>query len=369
MGCWNGTCAVTNLHIRAGQEVAVFMLLENKNKRSFCYSNAAYDICPIPFYGEYNDYGAVENCNGFGLNIVVDAIRNQLYEFGQGPNSAHDNPVNRKDFNIDVLFDADHEGRLGVQQGYVWDDESYDISSLEKMRDESGLTASQEFELDRLANKIKKVDTFRQVTHVIIHGDVFKSITEKWFVEQYVGDSKGNKGYENNYIHVYLKDIIDSIPEYIERQKKAAEAVKGDNPATKLMARMMRRHGVDDYNDPNLAAKWLAGVGRGGEGNTFGLINASESINDYVEAENWDGLASFTEELLIGVWVNTFMEYNRKIWTKQCGAGSQNSEADGYILLADTVKEILAAERTEYGYDDEDDEEIVTEINLTVEQK
>ena len=35
MGSWNGTCAVSNMHIHSGQEVAVFMLLEIKEKKSF----------------------------------------------------------------------------------------------------------------------------------------------------------------------------------------------------------------------------------------------------------------------------------------------------------------------------------------------
>jgi hypothetical protein len=83
MGCWNGTCAVSNLHVTAGQDVIVFLLLKNNEHRSFCYGNALYDICPIPFYGKYNDYGAVEDCTGFGLNIVVEALRERLYEPGR----------------------------------------------------------------------------------------------------------------------------------------------------------------------------------------------------------------------------------------------------------------------------------------------
>ena len=63
MGSWNATCAVSNLHITAGQDVVVFMLLKNNREKTFCYGNALYDVCPVAFYGKYNDYGAVEHCH------------------------------------------------------------------------------------------------------------------------------------------------------------------------------------------------------------------------------------------------------------------------------------------------------------------
>jgi len=346
MGSWNGTCAVSNLHVTAGTPVTVFMLLENKETKSFCYGNALYDLCPIPFYGKYNDYGAVEDCNGFGMNIVVEAIRGRIYEFGQGPNSCHDTVVNKDNFGIDMLFEADHEDRLGIQELRSWNTDQYQQGALERLRQENGLTDSQQFELDRLAAKIKQIDTFRRVTHVIIHGGVFKNIIEKWYIEDYVGDSKGNKGYNNNYIHLYFKDLVDSIPEYIDKKKKEVEeAKKEDDPR---LAGMMRRISWrDDWNSPNLATKWI-GSFDSGESSGYGLIRIKENINDYIDAEDWDGLTSFIKEILTTAWVNSFMRYTRKVWTKQSGMGSQAQEADGYILLANTVLDILKAEKDEY---------------------
>lgn len=127
MGNWNHTCAVSNLHITAGQKVVVFMLLKNKNDRTFCHGNALYDVCPIPFYGEYDDYGSVENCHGFGLNIVIEAIRNRLYRFGQGPNQYHDCEVNKDNFNIEKMFEADHEDRLGIEHLSTWDIDAHQL--------------------------------------------------------------------------------------------------------------------------------------------------------------------------------------------------------------------------------------------------
>jgi hypothetical protein len=345
MGCWNGTCAVSNLHVTAGQKVAVFLLLENKDKRSFCYGNAMYDLCPIPFYGEYNDYGAVENCHGFGMNIVLEALRERLYEFGQGPNSAHDDTVNKGNLTIETLFDADHEDRLGIQETSNWNNDEYDLRELEKQRLGEGLTDSQQFELDRLANKIKQVDTFRRVTHVIIHGDVFDDIMNKWYVEEYIGDGKGTHGYNKNYIRIYFRDIKASVDEYISEKKKVAEELKTiEDPTLKWSFKRLGRS--DGWNSPNLATKWLNGFSRGSS-MEFGLVRVEEIIEEYTDAEDWDNLASFAVEALTGLWVNAFMSNIRKAWAQTPGKGSQNSDELGYRVLIESMASVLDAEKAE----------------------
>ena len=367
MGCWNGTCAISNLHVTAGQDVAVFMLAKQKNSdNSFCYSNALYDVCPVPFYGKYNDYGGVEECHGFGLDIVVEAIREQLYEFGQGPNEYHDIEVNKATFDIEQLFEADHEGRLGIEDNRNWSSEEYDLRELERKRDsDDGLTASQRFELDRLANKIKKVDAFRQVTHVIIHGDIFRAIMNEWYIEEFVGEGKGTHGYDNNYTQTYFKDIVDSIPEYVRRVREYEKGSIGGNGA--FMAAWGRRS-IFEWNDPCLAGRWMRTFINGGESSPWGIIDVNDYINekilDSIDDSKWEVLASFAKEVLTAAWVNSFMSYTRKLWSKQSGSGSQNSDPDGYIVLSKAVLGVLATERAEqeeYEREDEEDEEEVND--------
>ena len=355
MGCWNGTCAVSNLHITAGTPVTVFLLLEQRGSKSFCYSNALNDLCPVPFYGEYNDYGAVENCHGFGLNMVVDALRDQLYEFGEGPNSSHDMSVNKDNFNIEMLFEADHEDRLGIQETYRWDGEEYDRRELEKMRLEEGLSPAQAFELDRLANKIKKVDTFRRVTHVIVHGAVFHDIMHKWYIEDYVGDSKGDKGYQNNYRHIYFQDILNDLPAYIQSLKSNKEEL--DNTADpKLRMAIMRLSRSNNFDNPNLAAKWMGNIDRS-ESMKYGIVHAEEVIEEYKGKDDWAGLASFMTEVLTTLWMNAFMGHTRKLWSKQSGSGSQNSDHLAYRVLTQSMNDIMDVEQAELDEINAEDEE------------
>lgn len=367
MGSWNSTCAVSNLHVTAGEEVVVFMLLENKESRTFCYGNALFDVCPVPFYGKYNDYGAVEDCHGLGLNIVIEAIREKLYKFGQGPNSVHDCEVNKENFDIDMLFEADHQDRLGVEHFDRWSKDEYELNVLEQKKDSEGLTDAQQFELDRLASKIKKVDNFRRVTHVIIHGKVFKAITEKWYIEDYVGDGKGDKGHGNNYRHLYFKDMLDSIPEYMRRTREhyekaqaeidaMSEADKASSAAFRRIMRSMRSE-IFEWNDPCMAGQWMEYFRRDSS-SVWGLISVHEFVNGYIEAKDWTGLESFVKEVLTAAWVNSFMSHTRKIWTKQTGAGSQNSEHLGYQVLAESVLDILKEEKAKYDYDMGEDDQM-----------
>lgn len=367
MGSWNHTCAVSNLHIGAGQEVTVFLLLKNHNTTdgSFCYGNALYDVVPLPFYGKYDDYGGVEDCHGFGLPIIIETLKKRLYKFGQGPNSCHDCEVTPENFDVEKLFEADHESRLGIQDPKRWNGDEYDLRELEKMRGEKGLTDSQQFELDRLAAKIKKVDSFRQVTHVVIHGDIAKAIMEKWYIEDYVGDGKGTFGYGNNYNHIYFKDLISFIPEFVQGKKDKKEqflreaAAAGDDPERRIrLYRTLSKYDREDWNSPNLAARWMGYFDSGVSGNVYGLIDVKEYVENYVEADDWNGLADFTKEILTASWINSFMVHTRKIWVKQSGQGSQNSEPLGYQVLAQAMLDILAEEQAEYNRDMGDDDQM-----------
>jgi hypothetical protein len=82
----------------------------------------------------------------------------------------------------------------------------------------------------------------------------------------------------------------------------------------------------------------------------------SEIVEDLTDKEDWDTLAKVVREALVGMWVNSFMSYTRKLWSKQSGSGSQNDEPLGYKLLANTVLNILEEERLEHEDAEEWDE-------------
>lgn len=359
MGCWNDTCAISNLHVGYGADVVVLMLLENRERKEFVYSNALYDVCPIPFYGKYDDYGGVDDCHGYGLNIVVEAIKSRLYEFGQGPNSLHDCVVNKSIFDVSLMFEADQKGRLGIEEAGRFNGDEYDLRALRGMDKKEELTPSQLFELDRLANKLKKVDSFRQVTHVVIRKDVVDGIMENWYYEEYVGKEEGNKGYNNSYKHIYFKDVIASIPEYINRVKVDHEESKSKGKISRLYGRKLFL-----YNDSCYAGVYMESFNRDST-MSFGLVYMSELINGLIDNEKWDELAVLAKEALTVYWLNMFMSHSRKLWSKQTTSGGQSSDGLPYEVLSNVILKVLAEERKEYG---DDDENVMDEDDIDVDE-
>ena len=74
MGCFNVTCAITNLPIQYGEKVQLFILryvgLGNDGGGS-CYSADIWSPICDPIEGTYNDYGNIEN-------IIINDITKKL---------------------------------------------------------------------------------------------------------------------------------------------------------------------------------------------------------------------------------------------------------------------------------------------------
>ena len=59
MGCWNGSCFLTNLPIMHGEDVRVFILHNQHPNYGNRYCNPTDCYCPLAFSfkGKYNDMG------------------------------------------------------------------------------------------------------------------------------------------------------------------------------------------------------------------------------------------------------------------------------------------------------------------------
>jgi hypothetical protein len=65
MGCWNGTCLISNLPIYSGDEVVFFTLKRKRDVKAVegghYETDDLYEPLLYPIVGEYNDYGSIEN--------------------------------------------------------------------------------------------------------------------------------------------------------------------------------------------------------------------------------------------------------------------------------------------------------------------
>lgn len=299
MGCWNGTCAISNLHIKSGEDVAVMMLGKAYNVHDFCYTTSLYHLVPIMFYGQYNDYGAVEKCHGVGVDMVVNALKNNLFEMEQGDNQYHDIPVKKETFNIEQMFEADHENRLGIN-----DPDHF----------------SQE--------------TFRRMTHIMIKQSVLDNLLEHHMNREYLGYDK--KSGTSQYRDVYFKDVVNDIPEYAKSMMKK---FKKDKYIT------LEAHGPKGLKS-NLAERFMGYMGVSSMRTV--LIRPFTLFNDMLKnGVKEQELCVIMEDMLKIVWLDTFMSATRKVWSKQSGEGSQRDDYDAYELLANTILKIVVEEKAE----------------------
>lgn len=66
MGCWNGTCGVSQIPILSGMKVKAYLILQSPYAEAIggagvCYTTAHFRPWFLPVNAEYNDYGSVEN--------------------------------------------------------------------------------------------------------------------------------------------------------------------------------------------------------------------------------------------------------------------------------------------------------------------
>lgn len=80
MGCWNETCAISQLPITYLQDVVCILLQKNADKvccDSSCYIDTYFRPYPIILYGKYDDYGCMEDITG-DVDLFYELIENQL---------------------------------------------------------------------------------------------------------------------------------------------------------------------------------------------------------------------------------------------------------------------------------------------------
>jgi hypothetical protein len=318
MGCWNKTCGLSNLHIHAGSPVYVFVL-EDKRDDSHCYTTSLYRPLLLPFTSEYNDYGGGENSSGLALNLILSAIQEDLDELDVGNNQYHDIAVKKKDFNEELFFEATHEDRLSVR------------------------------------------GTKLQFT--MFRKDIVDDILDNYKVEQYVGNGTGTTGWGKNYIIYGFNDIVADIPALImlmrEGSKEDQELVK-DLPADKrqrFMFRMMSFDRLHQYRDKNKAARYLAS-------DTYRysrLVDIKLVAGDMLAEGQTDKLIELLTEHLKAVYIDSFMHSARKTWIPGGHEGSQNTEPEAHLFLANAVIGALGREQTQW------DEENLSEEELTAE--
>lgn len=309
MGCWNKTCALSNLHINAGDPVYVFIMEQNPVGENHCYTTHLYRPILIPFYSEYDDYGRGENSSGVGLNIIINALKKQLIEMEVGENEYHDIEVKKDKFDEQLLFESIRENRLYIRNVYAG-----------------------------LKNQPENVP----VEFVMMRKDVVDKILEKFQFEEYTHvDGVFTKVF---YGFSDVLEDVNNILLYI--QKQVEEAEKDKDSVAALLMKFNRAYSMESMLKERGSKKSKL-LYYFDSHHYSGIVNIMLELYNFIENDQID----LARELLIdaykGAFIASFMERTRKSWIPQCGEGSQDTDLDGHKALAQTILEVIEEEEKE----------------------
>lgn len=317
MGCWNGTCGVSQIHIRAGEEVVVFPLA-SVPASDLCYTTGFWSPFALPFYGQYDDYGNAEETHGIGLKYLLT----ELHRVRLGDEEA--------EADVDVVgseeafWNGTHRRTLFIKGG------SYHPKA--------------------------------QIDKMMVKKSILDHLMENFQMESYDWD---NKTYESTYYYYTYHDLVKGIPAIADALLDVDSLFPNFNvlpePDRTAMKRMMMRHdylgGIcralnkdDDLkqSDPlyNRAASWLSHQPSHLRYGGF-AFNIDDVVSELVENADRDSLIAVLTDYMTMMFVDQLFMTTRKLWTPQGGAGSQSDEESGYRALAAAVTSVLDAEARE----------------------
>lgn len=294
MGSWNHTCALTNLPIFSGEKVYVMFLQESMSEiESECYPNKYWCLTPYMFTGTYDDYGSVEDCGGVLLDYVISSIKENLIELELGKNPCHAIAVKRENFDVDLLFNADREGRLFVKAN-----------------------PHMQVLCDNKSNL--------RLKHIVFRKSALESFLEKFSIDGY--QVKINRDYyRNKFLELGLNGSIKAAFSPMSGRYFQDTTEMGYSLAATDLYYFM-----DVFNDY---------IGK------YELDNSTTP-----NPEELKRFEAFVDSLSIIYALRTYKGYARELWSPVGGAGSQNGETDMQVMKAKLI--IAEAKKINKRWDD-----------------
>lgn len=322
MGCWNHTCALTNLPVFAGEPVYTFLLENYGAIDDRCYSGGAWGLYPFHFTGKYNDYGAVEYCEGKFLPYILSDIKESLVEFNLGSDKTHDIIVKKEDFDIDLLFDADHEGRLYVYR------ETYSRGQCEN-----------------------------RLSHIVIKKEVLDTILSDTSLKIWKPEVADMTPYQGLYTE--SKYHIDVGYEFIRlnfynmftgRRVKYLEIENQEDDANKPFRKLMLNHDLElTFNGPYPLGLYFQDFWM--REKVKDAMSLTTEIEDDVEAETL--ITELAHQVAVYYIMASLHESGRRSFQPTVGAGSQNEDTTFQTMLAKITLKIAEDIKTRRSYYEE----------------
>ena len=306
MGSWNETCGLSNLPIRCGDDDAVFVIM-GKAVGDGVYSTSFYKPISLPIFGEYADYGGIDN-------ITNPEIAQILYDnmVAMRENDLQDGNYKLYVSGIDDRTKEDEED--GEDDLYKYDSEKR-FQNVEDM-----LNC---IERGYLYIKWAYYDETHYVTQMMVHRSVYDAVISEW----------GSRiGYEDT---VCLRDRYRElfIKEKTTRQESINDIQSSDED-DKIKALLMAHLTIKD------GYSRIIRMFEGYEGSRNGLTYVCKQ---YLNSEN----DTLLEPLLDMLMIRGAFEAGRIAWRQCVGKGAQQEEYMIHKVIWDTAYALVVAQHKE----------------------
>ena len=300
MGCWNGTCGISQLAILSGEPCrVVFLRAQNDPDEGrgagFCHPTDVWTPVSLPILGKYNDYGAVDKYDPESVQVkqFFRWLGSRLMPQEKLDEFRNTAIVPSEITDVEQVQDLIHEQRERVR--------------VTDHHDQHSLRWAEEHKLH-----IPQVGNC--LGYVIIREDVYRGLADT-SLKTYRGEFS-------------RQSRLDALNKWLDSQcDSARDLAKLEGDHARLMARMLAltsQLGGHDLWSPNEDGPMQDFAQHLGE-----QLMAPEADIDALQAEVRAVLGDIADFLM----VSGLLHGLRKHWAPQSGAGSQDDGLDQQIAL------------------------------------
>ena len=300
MGCWYGTCGVTQLAIHAGDPVVVFLLAKAYDDKwaqnGHCYSTDYWSPFSLHIRGTYNDYGSLEGVDetDWDFRFTVDRIRRNL---------SKDVEIDKNNLTWEAISESIHEDQLALAVSKIF---------------------------TSVYPNLKK----QPIGTMAVHKRIFDAIVHNAALDTWSGRT------------ITLESLIEDGRKIITTLREKSKAIKSattkkdrDHAEFIFQLELERFQTIDRENN-------LAKIVISNEGSSYNIgreyisFISKKVIDDAPDEE----LETYIERLAEFYIFDLAMSRMRKTWMPQAGAGSQHDEIDLHNIVNAITKMILIGE-------------------------
>lgn len=327
MGSWNGTCGLTQLPIQQGDKVALFVLKRDRfpstSGGGFVYSYNQYSPICVPIFGEYDDYGGIENI--YKNEEVAYVHLMYLLEDGKMP---------------------------------------YNQKELERQKSIGPITDKKPQNLKQFINDFIERGVFEGIGFMMVHESVYQDVLKEMNSRKPYGRTVTKK-------QLLMEDLNKYLDESKRKQRLLQEAKEQLCLLKEKEERNPEEEKVYQQLDDVVFKAEMHDFGRHGDFNNR-MVGFYHSYDGHFELlQNLLHMAVFHddhdyhESLIDLIMFNHVMNFMRKMWTPQVGTGSGSKEYHLHKVLAYSIiefeKEKFDQLNREHHYTEEEKQSLTKE--------